>query len=91
MNLVAKEFVASRRNRGGVLILSELAGAAQQLTEAELVNPYNVDGIAARIDFALRTDIDVQKKTMTAMNAKIARYDVKYWTESFLSEGMYVE
>jgi alpha,alpha-trehalose-phosphate synthase [UDP-forming] len=91
MNLVAKEYVAAHREGKGVLILSELAGAAQQLTEAELVNPYHVDGIAAAIARALLLPDDLKQRRMSKMNAKVTRYDVRHWVESFLAEALYVD
>ena len=56
MNLVAKEFVASRVDDDGVLVLSEFAGAAAELGDALLVNPYDIDGTAAAIGRALAID-----------------------------------
>jgi trehalose-6-phosphate synthase len=91
MNLVAKEFVAAHRGRGGVLVLSELAGAAQQLTEAELVNPYHVDEIADAIERAISLDEKRQARRMKKMNAKIQKTDVAWWVDSFLSEALYVD
>ncbi len=91
MNLVAKEFVAAHRDRPGVLILSELAGAAQQLTEALQVNPYDVDAIADAIERALKMPVEHQQRRMKAMNVKVARYDVRHWLEAFLAEALYAE
>jgi len=91
MNLVAKEFVAAHRERCGVLILSELAGAAQQLTEAILVNPYDVDAIADAIERALLMPADQQTRRLRAMNIKVERYDVSHWIEAFLAEALYAE
>ncbi len=91
MNLVAKEFVAAHRDRPGVLILSELAGAAQQLTEALLVNPYDVDAIADAIERALSMPKDAQVKRQRAMGVKVTRYDVQHWIDTFLAEALYAE
>lgn len=91
MNLVAKEYVAAHREGNAVLILSELAGAAQQLTEAELVNPYHVDAIANAIARALDMPPEQRRRRMGKMNAKVIRYDVRHWVESFLSEALYVD
>lgn len=91
MNLVAKEFVAAHHDNGGVLLLSELAGAAQQLTEAELLNPYHVDATAETLEHALQLPLEVQQRRMRTMNAKIRRFDVRHWLESFLNEGLYVD
>lgn len=91
MNLVAKEYVAAHKDKGGVLLLSELAGAAQQLTEAEMLNPYHVDAMAEALERAIDIPLEVQKRRMRTMNAKVRRYDVRHWIESFLNEGIYVE
>ncbi|MFZ9886939.1 MAG: alpha,alpha-trehalose-phosphate synthase (UDP-forming) [Myxococcota bacterium] len=91
MNLVAKEFVAAHRDGDGVLILSALAGAAQQLTEAELVNPYHADGIATALSTALEMPADLRRRKMRRMNAKVQQYDVQHWIDSFLSEALYVD
>jgi trehalose 6-phosphate synthase/phosphatase len=91
MNLVAKEYVASHRDRPGVLILSEFAGAAQQLTEAELVNPYDVDGMAEALHRSLERLPNLPRRPMRSMNAKVAKFDIQYWMDTFLSEMLYVE
>ncbi len=91
MNLVAKEYVAAHRDRPGVLILSEFAGAAQQLTEADLVNPYDTDGMAESLHRALALLPDVPRRPMRSMNAKVARFDIRYWMDCFLSEMLYVD
>lgn len=91
MNLVAKEYVAAHRDRPGVLILSEFAGAAQQLTEAELVNPYDVDGMANALHSALTRFPNLPSRPMRSMNAKVARYDIHFWMEAFLSEMLFVD
>ena len=56
MNLVAKEYIASQITDDRVLVLSEFAGAAEELTEALLVNPYDVDAIAAEVACSLRLE-----------------------------------
>ena len=91
MNLVAKEYVAAHKDKGGVLLLSDLAGAAQQLTEAEMLNPYHVDAMAETIERSIDIPLETQKRRMRTMNAKVRRYDVRHWIETFLNEGLYVE
>lgn len=91
MNLVAKEYVAAQRGEAGVLILSELAGAAEQLTEALLVNPYDVDAVAEAIAMALDLPEETRKRRMRTMYAKVRRYDVAHWVGSFLGEALYVD
>jgi trehalose 6-phosphate synthase/phosphatase len=84
MNLVAKEFVASRIRDDGVLILSEFAGAAEELTEALLVNPYNVDEIAARIKQALEMSASERSARMRSLRAKVNGNNLEHWSNAFL-------
>lgn len=90
MNLVAKEFVAAHLHRPGVLILSDLAGAARQLTEALLVNPYDVAGMSDAIGRALKMKKSERESRMHTLNTKIAHFDVYQWVDAFLSECLYV-
>ena len=66
MNLVAKEFVSARADERGVLVLSRFAGASRELTEALVVNPYDVDGVADTLLAALEMPIDEQQERMRA-------------------------
>ena len=84
MNLVAKEFVASRLDEDGVLVLSELAGAAAELGEALLVNPYDVDDIARAIARAIEMPRREQRTRMRALRGRVRGYDVHRWTSLFL-------
>ena len=84
MNLVAKEYVASRIQDDGVLILSEFAGAAEELTEALLVNPYNIDEIAARIKQALEMSAAEKSARMRSLRATVNRNNLEHWSETFL-------
>lgn len=86
MNLVAKEYVASKGDGEGVLILSEFAGAAQELGEALLVNPHDVLEMARAIGQALEMPAQEQAQRMSAMKARVAAYDVRHWAEDFLAE-----
>ena len=86
MNLVAKEFVASRRDERGVLLLSELAGAAAELGEALPVNPYDVDGIADAISRALTMTPHEQGVRMRALRARVFSNDVHHWVATFLEQ-----
>jgi trehalose 6-phosphate synthase/phosphatase len=86
MNLVAKEFVASRLADDGVLILSEFAGAAEELTEALLVNPYDADQIAERLRQAVEMEATEQSARMRAMREKVQANNLERWSESFLAE-----
>lgn len=84
MNLVAKEFVASRTDEGGVLVLSEFAGAAAELTDALLVNPYDVDGVADAMHHALTMDAIERRRRMVGLRSRVLGHDIHHWTASFL-------
>jgi trehalose 6-phosphate synthase/phosphatase len=86
MNLVAKEFVASSVSRTGVLILSELAGAASELNEALLVNPTDVHDIANNIERALNMPLQEQRNRMVLMQRRLQEYDVVKWVNDFLDQ-----
>mgnify|MGYP000852725771 CR=1 FL=1 len=86
MNLVAKEYIACRTDRTGVLILSEMAGAAQELLEAVTINPNSRHEIAEAIDGALRMPEPEQVRRNTAMQGRIERYDVVRWVADFMEE-----
>lgn len=85
MNLVAKEYVASRQNTGGVLILSELAGAAIELEEALLINPNNVDDIVQHIKLALDMPLPEQRQRMAIMQEKLAKRTNTKWSQDFFN------
>jgi len=84
MNLVAKEYVASHPEDDGVLILSEFAGAAHELTQALLVNPYDIDQIAARIRDALTMSPEMRSERMRAMRGQVRTNNLDHWSASFL-------
>lgn len=86
MNLVAKEFVASRANQDGVLILSELAGAANELGEATLVNPTDQAEVAKAINTALMSPVDEQRQNMKMMQLRLAKNDVTSWVQDFFHQ-----
>src|SRR5690606_1745224 len=86
MNLVAKEFVASRINQDGVLILSELAGAASELGEALMVNPTDTKEVANAIDTALKMPLNEQKSRMEPVQNRLRQYDVVRWVKDFLEQ-----
>jgi trehalose 6-phosphate synthase/phosphatase len=90
MNLVAKEFVASRIDGDGVLVLSEFAGAAEQLTEALPVNPYDVRNVAEAINAALVMPRGERRVRMLQMRAQVHARDVHWWANSFLGKLMNV-
>jgi trehalose 6-phosphate synthase/phosphatase len=84
MNLIAKEYIASRAYGTGVLILSEMAGAASELGEAVMVNPNDVPGIARALKTALETPLEIQRDHMAAMRKRLRRYDLVRWATEFL-------
>ncbi len=84
MNLVAKEYVASRTDHGGILVLSEFAGAAQELRRALLVNPYDIDGMAGVLAQAIELPPREARVRMTALRAAVRRNDVFKWADEFL-------
>ena len=84
MNLVAKEFVASRVDEDGVLVLSEFAGAATELGDALLVNPFHTDGLADAMSAALRMPRDERRTRMRALRRRVLTHDVDRWAASFI-------
>jgi trehalose 6-phosphate synthase/phosphatase len=85
MNLVAKEYVATRGDSGGVLILSEMAGAAKELPEAIIINPNNRAEIAAGLKEALEMAPVQQQKRHRLMQRRLQRYNVTRWASDFLT------
>jgi trehalose 6-phosphate synthase/phosphatase len=86
MNLVAKEYVASRHDKTGVLVLSEMAGASKELPEAIIVNPNNREEIAAALKTALEMPYEEQVRRNTIMQNRLRQYDVTRWAMDFLTE-----
>jgi trehalose 6-phosphate synthase len=84
MNLVAKEFVASRADKAGVLVLSEFAGASDELSDAILVNPHDPDAVVEAMRTALELPSDEVRDRMTLMRKAVAGSDVHDWAEAFL-------
>ena len=87
MNLVAKEFVASRVDEDGVLVLSAMAGAALELREALIINPYDVDAFAAAIERAVDMPAEERRLRMRAMRRTVAGRNVFSWASDIL-EGL---
>jgi trehalose 6-phosphate synthase len=87
MNLVAKEFVASRDDEDGVLVLSALAGAAQELQDALIINPYDVDGFAEALIRAIEMPRYARTARMRAMRRAVAGRNVFSWASDVL-EGL---
>jgi trehalose 6-phosphate synthase/phosphatase len=86
MNLVAKEFVASRKDGKGVLVLSELAGAARELTDAITINPNDIEEISRAIKKGLEMNVQQQAKNMITMQNRLKSYDVNAWAEDFITQ-----
>jgi len=91
MNLVCKEYVASRKDEQGVLILSEMAGAAAELGEALIINPTDSQDIADAIVKALEMEPDDQRKRMIAMQQRLREYDVFAWTNDFFTQMIMID
>jgi trehalose 6-phosphate synthase len=85
MNLVAKEYVAARSGASGVLVLSEFAGASLELTEAIIINPYDVDALKKAIVESLRMPADKAAARMKGMYDRLVVRNVDAWAECFLS------
>jgi trehalose 6-phosphate synthase len=86
MNLVAKEYVATRLDNTGVLLLSEFTGAAESLTQALLVNPHDVDGLSGALAQAVDLPAEEMKKRMVAMRRYVKRNDIYDWARKCLGE-----
>jgi trehalose 6-phosphate synthase/phosphatase len=84
MNLVAKEYVASRIDKKGVLIISEMAGAAQEMSEALVINPNNYEEIADALNDALCMPADEQIERNIIMQERLKRYTIEKWSADFL-------
>ncbi len=84
MNLVAKEFVASRVDEDGVLVLSEFAGASAELDGAVMVNPYDVDAVSASLERALSMARPERQARMKTMRRRVVEHDVHEWARGFL-------
>ncbi|WP_395690922.1 trehalose-6-phosphate synthase [Nocardioides sp.] len=86
MNLVAKEYVACRYDDHGALVLSEFAGAAEELRQAWQINPYDINGMKQALLDAYRADEREVVRRMRAMRKTVIRHDVAAWAASFLEE-----
>jgi alpha,alpha-trehalose-phosphate synthase [UDP-forming] len=84
MNLVAKEFVAARHDEGGVLVLSELAGAAQELTDAIIINPHDTQGFSAALRTAIEMPLEERARRMRRLRRVVAGHDIFLWAAEIL-------
>jgi len=87
MNLVAKEFVASRNDERGVLVLSMFAGASRELAEALIINPYDADQTAAALDTALSMPAPEQRDRIRALRSIVKEYNVYRWAGRMLLDA----
>jgi len=91
MNLVAKEFVSSRYDEDGVLILSMFTGAARELTEALLINPYDIHGMADSIRAALKLPAEIRRKKVVSMRNKVRNNNIYKWAADIIDELVRIE
>jgi trehalose 6-phosphate synthase len=87
MNLVAKEFVSARDDERGVLVLSQFTGAARELTEALIVNPYDLDEASAALAAALAMPVDEQRARMRALRSFVGHFNVYRWAGKMLTDA----
>jgi trehalose 6-phosphate synthase/phosphatase len=85
MNLVAKEFVAARTDGDGILVLSEFAGAAAELADALLVNPYDLENVATTLHDALEMPEEERRARMAGMRDRVKSHDVHRWARDFVA------
>ncbi len=91
MNLIAKEYIASKINATGVLILSEMAGAAQELGEAIIVNPNNKEQIAEAIKQSLDLPVQEQIRRNRIMQERLKRYSIERWAHDFMERLLHIK
>jgi trehalose 6-phosphate synthase len=86
MNLVAKEFVASQEGKRGVLLLSRFAGAARELRQALLVNPYDVGAVAETLHQAVTMPAAEREERMQELRVAVARHTIQDWMDDIFTE-----
>jgi trehalose 6-phosphate synthase/phosphatase len=86
MNLVAKEYLACQRDNPGLLILSEFAGAAEELFNAFLVNPYDARAVAEALSMALVLSPEEKRARNRSMRERVMRYDAQHWARTFIND-----
>src|SRR5262249_56047886 len=84
MNLVAKEYVACRSDLGGALVLSEFTGAANELYQAYLVNPHDLEGVKDAIEAAFNQSVEEGRRRMRSLRRQVLAHDVDRWAPPFL-------
>ncbi len=92
MNLVAKEFIACKhKSLRGVLVLSEMTGAASELTDALIINPNDINGIVSALERAMEMPEHEQASLLVEMQKKLQKYNVKHWAHNFIQRQMEVK
>jgi trehalose 6-phosphate synthase len=86
MNLVAKEYVTCRIDNTGALVLSEFAGASDELKQAYLVNPHDINGLKEAMARALEASPQEQKRRMRSMRKQVREHDISAWASAFLND-----
>ncbi|WP_316820025.1 bifunctional alpha,alpha-trehalose-phosphate synthase (UDP-forming)/trehalose-phosphatase [Pedobacter gandavensis] len=86
MNLVSKEYVASRPNEDGVLILSEMAGASKELNDALIVNPNNIEDLVEAMIQAINMSPQEQQSRMKSMRAIVSKFNIHLWVKNFMDK-----
>jgi len=86
MNLVAKEYVTARYDDDGALVLSEFAGAADELKQAYLVNPHDINGLKESMWWAMNASPRELRRRMRAMRKQVRENDIASWAERFLGD-----
>ena len=85
MNLVAKEYIATRTDKTGVLILSEMAGSANEMNESLLINPNNFEQIADALNQAINMPKEEQQERNDVLQKRLERYNVEKWANDFMT------
>ncbi|MBB5636291.1 trehalose 6-phosphate synthase/phosphatase [Pedobacter cryoconitis] len=86
MNLVSKEYIASRADQTGVLILSEMAGASKELNDALIVNPNNIGEVMRAIVEAINMPVQEQKTRMSVLRGIVRKFDIHLWVKNFMDK-----
>ena len=86
MNLVSKEYVTCRYENTGALVLSEFAGAADELKQAFLVNPHDINGLKHSMLRAMTTGERELTRRMRAMRKQVRDHDISFWADAFLAD-----
>ncbi len=91
MNLVCKEFIASKLDKKGVLILSEMAGSSKELSDAILINPNNIEQMVGALKYALTMPEEEQIRRMDIMQESLKRYNIHAWVSLFMERLDYIK